>query len=215
MRTYATAPAADLYARGLRQEAIVRIRADDGCEHVLDVSRWLGRPTPEEDELLTLAPAPVLDVGCGPGRHVLALSRRGVFALGVDIAPGAVGLARRRGAPVIEGSIFDDIPGAGTWGSALLLDGNIGIGGCPVALLNRVRFLLRDRGEAIVELDPRRPALGRMRVRLEAGDHRSAWFPWARIGVDALGPVAAAAGYDVVEVRRGAGRCFARLRAGG
>lgn len=211
MSPSATVLASELYARGLRGETIVRVCADNGMERVLDVSRWLGRSTPEEDDLLACAPAPVLDVGCGPGRHVLSLSRRGVFALGVDVAPGAVRLARRRGAPVIEASIFDDIPGAGTWGSALLLDGNVGIGGCPTALLTRVRSLLRPGGEAIVELDPRDAAHDQMRVRLEAGDRRSEWFPWARIGVGALGPIAGAAGYEVVEVRRAAGRCFARL----
>ena len=41
-----------------------------------------------DEAVLDRAQAPVLDVGCGPGRHVLALARRGHLALGVDIAPG-------------------------------------------------------------------------------------------------------------------------------
>lgn len=46
----------------------------------------------------------VLDVGCGPGRHVHALARRGISAHGVDIAERFVELGRRD-AP--EGASFE------------------------------------------------------------------------------------------------------------
>jgi SAM-dependent methyltransferase len=36
----------------------------------------------------------VLDAGCGPGRHALALARRGLEVVGVDLSPDFVGLAR-------------------------------------------------------------------------------------------------------------------------
>jgi SAM-dependent methyltransferase len=36
----------------------------------------------------------VLDVGCGPGRHALALAARGIEVLGVDLSPDFVDLAR-------------------------------------------------------------------------------------------------------------------------
>src|ERR671919_1309651 len=36
----------------------------------------------------------VLDVGCGPGRHALALGRLGIEAVGVDLSPDFVELAR-------------------------------------------------------------------------------------------------------------------------
>ena len=46
-------------------------------------------------EALGLAPGSrVLDVGCGPGRHSLALARRGVEVTGVDLSPDFVELAR-------------------------------------------------------------------------------------------------------------------------
>jgi len=54
-----------------------------------------------------------------------------------------VRLARAHGVRVIKGSIFGPVTAAGTWASALLLDGNVGIGGDPVALLGRVSALLR------------------------------------------------------------------------
>jgi SAM-dependent methyltransferase len=37
----------------------------------------------------------VLDVGCGPGRHSLALARRGIETHGVDLSPDFVALAQR------------------------------------------------------------------------------------------------------------------------
>ena len=38
----------------------------------------------------------VLDVGCGAGTNVLWLSRQGLRAIGVDVAPGAISVARSR-----------------------------------------------------------------------------------------------------------------------
>ncbi|MCI0633966.1 MAG: class I SAM-dependent methyltransferase [Actinobacteria bacterium] len=47
------------------------------------------------DGELELAPGQrVLDVGCGPGRHALALARRGLRVTGVDLSPDFVALAR-------------------------------------------------------------------------------------------------------------------------
>ena len=46
-------------------------------------------------DALDLAPNQrVLDVGCGPGRHSLALARRGIEVLGVDLSEDFVALAR-------------------------------------------------------------------------------------------------------------------------
>ncbi len=46
---------------------------------------------------LGLAPgAPILDIGCGPGRHSLELARRGLQITGIDISPGFVEVARKQ-----------------------------------------------------------------------------------------------------------------------
>jgi SAM-dependent methyltransferase len=45
----------------------------------------------------------VLDVGCGPGRHSLALARRGLEVVGVDLSPDFVALAR-------EAASAEDLP---------------------------------------------------------------------------------------------------------
>jgi hypothetical protein len=136
-----------------------------------------------------------------------------VLGVGVDVSPVAVALARRRGAAVLEASIFDRLPGTGSWNSALLLDGNIGIGGSPDALLRRLVGLLARGGSILVELDS--PAVGVVweRVRLEDGDHASEWFAWARVGADAVARPARAAGLCVRERWRDGERWFAELQA--
>ena len=96
--------------------------------------------------MLERVDGPVLDIGCGPARHALTLAEAGIVTLGIDISLPALAVARRRGAPVLHRSIFERVPGHGRWGTALLLDGNIGIGGAPDALLRRVAALLRVDG---------------------------------------------------------------------
>ena len=98
--------------------------------------------------------APVLDLGCGPGRHLAALREAGKRGLGVDLSPVAVRLARGRGADAINGSLWSQVPRAGTWRTILLLDGNIGIGGAPILLLRRAGELLAPGGAIVVETDP-------------------------------------------------------------
>jgi SAM-dependent methyltransferase len=188
-----------------------RLRWADGAVQPLPLERWLGPLSVADESVLARVEAPVLDVGCGPGRHVAALARRGVLALGVDISPAAVRHARARGAAAIERSVFARVPGTGTWRSALLLDGNIGIGGAPEALLARVRTLLAPGGVALVELEP--PAIGirRTRARLEHGTTAGDWFAWARVGADAIAPLAAASALRVRYTWRCGTRRFALL----
>ncbi|HEV7808353.1 MAG TPA: class I SAM-dependent methyltransferase [Solirubrobacteraceae bacterium] len=205
--------AIELYGRTLVEPApgATTVRSRDGRAWALPLQRYLGPLAVADEDVLSRASPPVLDVGCGPGRHVLALARRGRLALGVDVSSVAVRIARERGAIVHQASVFDHIPGAGTWGSALLLDGNIGIGGRPTALLARLGRLLRPGGAVLVELEGGGAPSGSTRIRLEAGDAVSDWFRWAHVGIDAIGEHADAAGLAVREVWEVEGRWFACL----
>jgi len=51
----------------------------------------------------------VLDVGCGPGRHALALARRGIEAVGVDLSPDFVALARDAAAAERLPATFEEL----------------------------------------------------------------------------------------------------------
>jgi SAM-dependent methyltransferase len=200
-----------LYADALDGGGPLLCRDQAGRVLRLPLARWLGPAGEVDERVLERAVGPVLDVGCGPGRHVRALARRGVLALGVDVSPVAVRLARARGAAAIEGSIFDRIPSAGTWGSALLLDGNIGIGGRPEALLGRVAELLAPGGLILAELEPAGSGERALRLRLEGEGGAGDWFAWARVAVDALDAPAAAAGLAVADRWCDDGRWFAAV----
>lgn len=203
----------DLYALGLAG-APLTLRYRDGRRASARLDRWLGATDAPDASVLDRAVGPVLDVGCGPGRHLVDCRRRGLPALGVDISADAVAAVRRQGAEAVRTSIFGPVPEPGTWGTALLLDGNIGIGGLPVPLLARVGNLLRPGGRALVELDPPGGPSGPAMVRLEADGARSGWFAWAHVAADDIRSVGAGAGLRVDTTWDLQGRWFACLTAG-
>lgn len=191
-----------------------RLHLRTGATRPLPVEQWAAPADHTEVGLLRHLAGPVLDLGCGPGRLVAALSEMGVPALGVDASPVAIELARSLGAPVLQRSVFDPIPGEGRWASVLLVDGNVGIGGDPVALLGRLRELLADDGQALVEVDP--PGSGSLTTdaRIEREGRLSEWFPWACVDADELDDVAAAASLRRRRWLVDAGRWFAVLERG-
>jgi len=189
------------------------LRRADGRLDPLPLDRWLGPVDDADNEILErVERGPVLDIGCGPGRHVAALRAAGRASLGLDLSPVAVLITRGRGADAVLGSVFEDVPEAGRWGTALLLDGNIGIGGAPGALLMRARELLAPGGAVLVELDPPGTRTGRTRVRLEAPGVVSEWFAWAHVAADGVEAVAADAGLEAAWTLNAGERWFAALR---
>jgi SAM-dependent methyltransferase len=195
---------------------IVMEQSSTGELHELAVAAWEGPATAEERAMLHgLRPA-VLDIGCGPGRIAAALAEVGVPSLGIDVSPAALASASESGAIVLERSVFDPLPGEGRWGTVLLLDGNVGIGGDPERLLVRLGELLDDDGSALVEVDAPGTPLVRDVVRLCGGGTNGdagPWFDWAWVGADAIGDVAVAAGFGRCEVRRHGNRHVAHLSA--
>ncbi len=212
-----SAAAVEIYDRALAKAAgethsgPFRAVGDDGSRRRLPIRRWLGHAPREELDLLERAVAAVLDVGCGPGRHLAGLARLGTPALGLDIAPGAVALARARGCRVLRQSVFAPIPDSGRWGSALLLDGNLGIDGDPVKLLRRLGSVLRPGGSVLAEFEPPQAVSRELRLRIEGGDEISEWFPWAWVSIDDVQRIAPAADLEISDVWSARGRWFAQL----
>lgn len=182
--------------------------ATDGTRIPMPVTRWRRDVDADEVALLAALPAPVLDVGCGPGRVALHLAAAGVPALGIDPAPTAIAEATDRGAAVLARSVFDPLPAEGRWGAAVLLDGNIGIGGDPARLLARLRQLLRAGGTVVAELGPPGCRTERLAVRVEHGGGTGPWFPWALVGADAWRALAEDAGFETADVAPVGGRWF-------
>lgn len=168
----------------------------------LAYERWLGPACPVDEAIAAAADGPVLDIGCGPGRMLDVLALQGTVAMGIDLSPAAVALARGRGRNVRLQSVFDAVPGH--WATALLLDGSVGIGGDPVALMRRVLSLADI---ACVEVDPPGSGTHTGRVRVEAGDVASGWFDWAHVDVGGIAGLG-----ELQRMERHGDRWFAWLR---
>ncbi|WP_066370099.1 class I SAM-dependent methyltransferase [Herbidospora mongoliensis] len=202
----------DPYAVALRAgRGPLFLRRADGRRFPLDVERWCAGTDAADQSVLARCHGTVLDVGCGPGRLVAALAERGHRTLGVDISPAAVAGTRRRGGMALCRSVFEPLPGTGRWTTALLIDGNIGIGGDPVALLRRMAELTVRDGRLIAEADPAEVDERHLVCLDDGSGGLGAPFPWARAGVTALVRHAGTAGWSPADEWSVAGRRFVEL----
>ncbi|MFF3246607.1 methyltransferase domain-containing protein [Streptomyces sp. NPDC002870] len=212
-----TAPAwqADPYTDALRTgRGPLFLRRPDGWLLPLEVERWCAAPDAADLTVLERCRGTVLDIGCGPGRLVAALAALGRPTLGIDVSPEAVARTVRTGGSALHRSVFDPLPREGSWGTALLIDGNIGIGGDPGALLGRVAHLVADDGVLLAETSPL-DVDERVQVRVfDGGSAQGSAFPWARVGTPALLDYAHSAGWEAEEADhwKVAGRTFVALR---
>jgi len=208
------------YAAALRRSHsnVLYLRESDGQEiadaNRMDVSRWNAHADAADVSLLRSVTGPLIDIGCGPGRMVRAAAEVGHGALGIDVSPTAIEIATEAGLNVLLCSVFEPLPDEGRWQTALLVDGNIGIGGDVTAMLERCRELLSDDGEIVVETHADeswdRTYTGRL---VDSHGRESASFPWAEVGIDTLLRRAAAVGLASRRVWELDGRSFCRLTA--
>ncbi|MFD3761140.1 class I SAM-dependent methyltransferase [Streptomyces sp. NPDC058622] len=204
---------ADPYADALRTgRGPLYLRRRDGWLLPLEVERWCAAPDAADGTVLSRCAGPVLDIGCGPGRLVAALAGLGHKALGVDVTPEAVARTVRAGGSALCRSVFDPLPREGRWGTVLLIDGNIGIGGDPAALLRRTSELTAPGGSLLVEV-AEADVDERVEVYVDDGNGgRGASFWWSRLGARALSMAAADAGWAPYGSWQAAGRHFVHLR---
>jgi SAM-dependent methyltransferase len=201
------------YEGALRGSGRLSLITADGRSLPLAIDRYLEDADGADHTVLSRCLAPVLDVGCGPGRMVYALSAAGIPALGVDIADFAVALTVERGAAALSRDVFDRVPGEGRWPTVLLLDGNVGIGGDVYRLLHRVSELIAPGGSLIVEASTTVQGTDEsIEVRFgDADGPTGPTFDWAVVARDVLRSHAVRAGLSVLDQWSADGRDFVRL----
>lgn len=180
----------------------------------IDVGQFLDDASEQECRMVQGLAGPILNVECGPGRLVKASILAGQLTLGIDTSLAATELARSRGLPVLRRSVFHPLPKEGQWGAALLIDGNVGIGGEPSVLLQRCAQLVHPGGRVVVEAhaDATRD-YSFNGVIVDDRGRSSLPFPWAEVGTFALQRHARRAGLTLVREWNERERSFAEYAA--
>ena len=187
-------------------------RTGESWPLLLELARWRAEADVADQLVVARCEPPVVDLGCGPGRMVRALHESGRAALGIDMSSVAVAQSRAGGGLALRRAIAEPLPAEGRWGTALLLDGNIGIGGNIYDLLDRCRGLVAPGGLIICEVDNDPDRNDTERVRLSTDLAESAPFAWARVGTRAVQRAAAPLDLLVVEEWHARSRDFVALR---
>ncbi len=211
--TTADLPFSVVFARALQGHPCAVLGLDEQ-PRVLPMDTWVREPDADDLALVALCEGSTIDIGCGPGRLTTALAYGGHVALGIDIVHEAVGQTRERGAAAMLRDVYDELPGEGRWHTALLADGNIGIGGDPVALLTRVRELIDPRGCIVVEVEGPGVQTRSAWASLECGGSTSRPFCWSVVGIDGIDAIARDAGFVVSATHRFGQRWAAVLNEG-
>ena len=202
------------YEQALRDRGPLGLQTTSGHRIELDMARYLADADAADSTVLERCVGPVLDVGCGPGRIVGALTAKGIAALGVDIADAAVEFTLQRGALALSRDIFSRLPGEGRWRTVLVLDGNCGIGGDVPALLRRMRELIGIDGTVILEAATDVPGTDDVLTASFSTDGADGpTFPWAVASADVLQGYAEQAGLELVEHWTHSERDFLMVRS--
>ena len=176
------------------------------------VRRW----APAERQGLRFVRGRVLDVGCGAGRVALELQARGREVAAIDVSPGAVEVARRRGVRDARVLAFEQVEaGLGRFDTLVMYGNNFGLFGSEAKarrLLRRLRPIVgrivassRDPYEtddaahlAYHERNRQRGRMsGQLRIRVRFRDYASPWFDYLIVSPDELHRLVAGTGWRV------------------
>ena len=180
---------------------------------------------PAEKRAMRFARGRVLDVGCGAGRAMLHLQRRGLEVVGIDISPGALEVCRLRGLDDVHRLAVERLDSRlGRFDTVLLLGGGFGLlGDSPRArrTLRRLHRLTTPRGRVLAATrdhaaseDPdiqayvaRNEALGRLsgqyRLRIRYRHHVTPFFDFFRCSPAEMESIVEGTGWRVGRVLAG------------
>jgi SAM-dependent methyltransferase len=169
----------------------------------------------------------VLDVGVGAGRVALELQSRGREVVGIDVSPGAVEVARRRGVRDVRLLRFEDVDDSlGRFGTVVMYGNNFGLFARPAKakrLLRRLRGLA-DRivaasndpygteDEAHLRYQERNRQRGRMsgelRLRVRYRDLAGPWFDYLIVSPEEMAELVEGTGWRIHRLVRDEGSYY-------
>ena len=213
------------YYRG--EKASLLVRRDDGLEdedalegYFQEYDDWLE----VEKRALEWVKGRVLDVGCGPGRHLLWLQEKGFTVTGIDVSPLAVEVARLRGARdcrVMDARSLRFPPDS--FETIIMMGNNFGIAGGVEGTREMLRGFHRITTEEGIIIATSRDPLdtdnprhlayhernrqrgrppGLVTIRFEFRGEVGPWFDLFLATPEEMAEIAASAGWGVKEVYR-------------
>ncbi len=214
-----------LWAHYTGQRSYEIVEREDGYFDVTPgAQQYFSRPdewSPHERQAMARATGRVLDIGCGAGRHALALQARGLDVLGIDVSPLAIQVCTLRGLRKAEVRSIDHVTRAlGSFDTILLMGNNFGLfGGFTKArrLLARFHPLTAPHAAIIAETrDPYRTdnpdhlayqtenrrqgrMSGQLRLRVRYRKYVTPWFDYLLASKDELTTILDGTGWTVTE----------------
>ena len=209
------------------------VERDDGFLGVTDARIYFSQPPewgPLELRACEQARGRVLDVGCGAGRHSVAMIDRGLDVTGLEPSAGAARVASGRGVPVIEKRL--DQLTEGTYDTIVMLGNNVALLSGPDSAAATLRgladraapgaMLLGQGRDPYATEDPlhlayfeRNRARGRpggqLRMRVRFRDVATEWFDYWFLTVDELARIVEDTPWTLTEVDRSGPAYLAKL----
>ncbi len=160
----------------------------------------------------------VLDTGCGAGRVLLYLQRRGIDARGIDNSPLAAEVCRLRGVSGVEVRSVSQLDGVGLFDTLLLIWSGFGLLGSRTGarrLLHQMHRLTTTQGRIIATTrDPyvtgdeddlvymgtnaqRGRMPGQFRIRIRYRRYCGRWFEYLTVSRDEMTDVIAGTGWKL------------------
>ncbi len=220
----------DAFGQMLLDEADREIvERDDGfvstaiLNYFAPVRRWAA----VERRALRWVRGRVLDVGVGAGRVALELQERGREVVAIDVSPGAVQVARRRGVRDVRLLAFEDVDESlGQFDTLVMFGNNFGLFGSRAKarrLLRQLRPFVRrivaTSNDPFGTEDPVHVAYhernrnrgrmpGQLRLRIRYRDLIGPWFEYLIVSPDEMAEIVEGTGWEIRHLIRDEGSFY-------